>query len=125
MKLFQENFLSVGQGGQDSIIYKHRFTAPSNTGVSSGQDFDNSGRAATNPGNNSYAGDAFGFGTFPGQYGMVVYSQFPIKDALLRNFQKFLWKDMPNSLLPNGEGGRPAYYNEEESAIDLGLAETL
>lgn len=48
---------------------------------------------------------------------MVVYSQFPIKDALLRNFQKFLWKDMPNSLLPNGEGGRPAYYNEEESAI--------
>jgi endonuclease/exonuclease/phosphatase family metal-dependent hydrolase len=117
MKLFQENFLSVGQGGQDSIIYKHRFTAPSNTGVSSGQDFDNSGRAATNPGNNSYAGDAFGFGTFPGQYGMVVYSQFPIKDALLRNFQKFLWKDMPNSLLPNGEGGRPAYYNEEESAI--------
>ncbi len=32
MKLFQENFLSVGQGDQDSIIYKHRFTAPSNTG---------------------------------------------------------------------------------------------
>ena len=117
MKLFQENFLSVGQGNEEPITYKHRFTAPSNTGVSSGKDFDNNGRAVTKPGNNDYAGDAFGFGTFPGQYGMVVYSQFPIKEALLRSFQKFLWKDMPDSLLPNGEKGRPEYYDEEETAI--------
>ena len=117
MKLFQKNFLSIGQGDQEPITYPHRFTAPSNTGVASGKDLDNNRRVVTNPGSNDYAGDAFGFGTFPGQYGMVVYSQFPIKDALLRSFQTFLWKDMPNNLMPNGEEGRPNYYDNEETAV--------
>ncbi|GAB4077167.1 endonuclease/exonuclease/phosphatase family protein [Nostocoides australiense] len=45
--------------------------------------------------------DAFGFGFFPGQYGMVVYSKYPIDQAAVRTFQHFLWKDMPGALLPD------------------------
>jgi len=45
--------------------------------------------------------DAFGFGFFPGPYGMVVYSKYPIDHAAVRTFQHFLWKDMPGALLPD------------------------
>ncbi len=45
-------------------------------------------------------GDAFGFGRFPGQYGMVVLSKYPIQQDAVRTFQKLLWKDMPDALLP-------------------------
>lgn len=117
MKLFQENFLAVGQADQEPITYPHRFTAPSNTGLASGQDLDNNRRVVENPGSNDYAGDAFGFGTFPGQYGMVIYSRFPLRDELLRNFQTFLWKDMPSALIPDGTEGKPNYYSSEEADI--------
>lgn len=33
--------------------------------------------------------DAFGFGFYPGQFGMVVYSRFPILREQARTFQKF------------------------------------
>ena len=45
--------------------------------------------------------DAFGFGLFPGQFGMVVYSKYPIQADDVRTFQHFLWKDMPGALLPD------------------------
>ena len=45
--------------------------------------------------------DAFGFGFFPGQFGMAVYSMYPIDTDDVRTFQHFLWKDMPGALLPD------------------------
>jgi hypothetical protein len=45
--------------------------------------------------------DSFGFGFFPGQFGMVVYSMFPIDLDAVRTFQNFRWKDMPGALLPD------------------------
>ena len=36
--LFQNNFLSLPQNGQAAIVYRYRYTAPVNTGVSSGLD---------------------------------------------------------------------------------------
>ena len=44
--------------------------------------------------------DAFGFGFFPGQFGMAVFSKYPIDVASVRTFQLFLWKDMPGNLHP-------------------------
>ena len=99
-KLFQDNYLSVGQRDKEAIEYPHRFTAPSNTGVASGFDLDNNGRAVTSPGS-GYPEDCYGFGSFPGQYGMVVYSKYPIRTEDVRTFQSFLWKDMPDALLPD------------------------
>jgi hypothetical protein len=62
--------------------------------VPSGHDLDNDG-ATGGP------GDAWGFGFFPGQYGMVVYSKYPIRTERVRTFQHFLWADMPGAMLPD------------------------
>ncbi len=55
----------------------------------------------TTPGEPGYGNDAFGFGNFPGQFAMVLYSKFPIAEDQVRTFGKFLWKDMPDALLPD------------------------
>ena len=92
--LFRENYLEVGQGGADPVEYRYAYSAPSNTGIPSGFDLNND--AVVGGGD-----DAFGFGDFPGQYGMVVLSKYPIATDDVRTFQHFLWKDMPGALLPD------------------------
>ncbi len=107
--LFQQNYLSVPHNGADPIDYPFRFVAPSNTGVPSGFDLDNNGSVG---GGN----DAFGFGAFPGQFGMAVYSRYPILTPLARTFQNFRWADMPGALLPD-DPATPApadWYSAEE-----------
>ena len=99
---FQENYLSVPHGDADPIEYPYRFAAPSNTGIPSGRDFNKDG-STTGP------DDAFGFGFFPGQYGMAVYSMYPIDYDNIRTFQLFLWKDMPGAMLPMNPDGTPWY----------------
>jgi len=108
-ELFQKNYLGVGQNGAEPIAYPYRFTAEVNTGVASGRDLDNDGRVVTAPGSRGYGNDAIGFGMFPGQYGMVIYSMFPIDRGGVREFQKLLWKDMPGALLPTRADGSPWY----------------
>ena len=106
---FQDNYLSVLHGDAQPIIYPYRYVAPSNTGIPSGRDFDKNGAVAG-------PGDAFGFGFFPGQFGMVVYSMFPIDYVNIRTFQNFLWKDMPGAILPVNPDGTP-WYDEEDLEI--------
>jgi endonuclease/exonuclease/phosphatase family protein len=93
-RLFQDNYLSVPHGDAAPIQYPYRFVAPSNTGIPSGFDLNNNGVIGG-------PDDAFGFGFFPGQFGMAVYSMYPIDVAAVRTFQLFLWKDMPGALLPD------------------------
>ena len=92
--LFRDNFLEVSQNGAVPAHYPYAYIAPSNTGIPSGKDFSGDG---TIGGPN----DAYGFGFFPGQFGMVVYSRFPIDLESVRTFQLFRWKDMPGALLPD------------------------
>jgi hypothetical protein len=108
-ELFQDNYLSVSQNGAEPIEYEYRFVAPSNTGIPSGRDLDNSGSVGG-------PNDAFGFGFFPGQYGMAVYSRFPIDFDSVRTFQLFLWKDMPGALLPVNPDGTSFY---DEGDLDI------
>ena len=100
-RLFQRNYLSVSQNGARPILFPYRFVQPSNTGIASGKDFDNNGQVVTQPGSGLYGNDAFGFGEFPGKFGMAVYSRLPIDSKHARTFQHFLWKDMPGALLPD------------------------
>jgi hypothetical protein len=100
---FQENYLSVAHNGAAPIVYPYRYTAPSNTGIFSGFDYDNSGAAG-----DFVPGDSYGFGFFPGQFGMAVYSMHPIDYSAIRTFQLFKWKDMPGALLPIDPGPPPA-----------------
>ena len=98
VELFRENYLDG--------VYPHSFTAPVNTGVDSGLDLDSDGSLGG-------PNDAYGFGVFPGQYGMLVLSKYPISVEGVRTFQDFLWKDMPDSLLPR------EYYGEAADALRL------
>jgi hypothetical protein len=93
---FQDNYLGLPHGDAASIVYPYRYTAPSNTGIFSGFDLDNSGAAG-----DFVPNDSFGFGFFPGQFGMAIYSMYPIDFSSIRTFQLFLWKDMPGALLPD------------------------
>lgn len=92
--LFRDNFLEVGQNGADPVTYEHAFIAPSNTGVQSGIDLNRDGEIGG-------PGDAFGFGFFPGQFGMLVLSKHDIVEEDVRTFQEFLWTDLPDARLPD------------------------
>lgn len=96
-QLFQDNFLSAGQGNAvrgltSGINYAYRYTPNTNTGVASGFDLNNNGVVGGGD-------DAYGFGNFAGQFGMTIYSKYEIVGV--RTFQNFLWKDMPGNLLTN------------------------
>jgi 3-phytase len=118
-QLFQQNYLSRSINGSEPINYPYHYVAPSNTGIHSGFDLNNNGAVVSTVGAPGYGDDAFGFGAFPGQFGMVVYSKFPILTIKVRTFQKFLWKDMPGALLPD-DPATPApkdWYNAAELAV--------
>lgn len=102
--LFQENYLAVGQNGADPIEYPYVFNAPVNTGIPSGFDLNNDEQVGG-------PDDALGFGYFPGQYGMVVLSRYPLVTKGIRTFQNFLWRDMPGAKLPEG------WYSDDELAV--------
>lgn len=122
---FQDNYLGVSQGVPgdmaDPIVYPYRYAAPSNTGIHSGYDLDNDGNIdpVAAPFNFTYANDSFGFGWFPGQFGMAVYSMYPIDFDSIRTFQLFLWKDMPGALLPTYADGTPWFDEDELEVVRL------
>ncbi len=113
---FKNNYLEVSQNGVNAVDYPYVYLAPSNTGIASGFDLNNDGTVGTTEGTFDLANDAFGFGTFPGQYGMVVLSKYPIVEDQVRTFQNFLWKDMPNGFLTNDSSDNKLsdFYSSDE-----------
>lgn len=109
---FIKHYLKVSQNTNKPIDYPYSYSAPVNTGVDSGLDLDKDGIAS------GIKGDAFGFGLYPGHYGMLVLSKYPIQFEQIRTFQKFLWNDMPGNLLSTimDESGLP-YFNQEAQQI--------
>lgn len=101
--LFLQKYLSVSQRNQLPIHYPYVYVAPVNTGVISDYDLNNDGQI-------SLPNDAWGFGYFPGHYGMALLSRYPIDYENVRTFQHFKWSDMPNALKPfNAETNNPYY----------------
>ncbi|MBK8015470.1 MAG: endonuclease/exonuclease/phosphatase family protein [Betaproteobacteria bacterium] len=112
--LFQDNFLSKSHGNAvrgmtTPVTDAYRYTPPTNTGIASGLDLDNSGSVG---GGN----DAHGFGNYAGQYGFTIYSKYEITQV--RSFQNFLWKDMPGNLLTSdptpGANNLSNFYSQAE-----------
>lgn len=91
--------LREGVGGAEGIDYPHVFTEAPNTGVPTGFDLDGDGETGG-------PRDAFGFGYFPGQYGMAIFSRLPLVGA--RSFTQTRWADMPDAKLPAGFFGEAA-----------------
>lgn len=95
-ELFLDTYLNTPS---NTHPWKYFYTATVNTGVDSQLDLDGNGKLHE-------PNDAWGFGTFPGQYGMAIYSRYPIALDAVRTFQNFLWSEMPSALQP------PNYYPE-------------
>lgn len=87
-------------GAVMGIDYPHTFSAPVNTGEPSGFDLNGDGSSIGPE-------DAFGFGRFPGQYGMAILSRHPIDRAGIRSFRKILWERLDWADLPLREDGSP------------------
>ena len=107
--LLNDNYLSRGS---NPIRYEFHFRAPVNTGVDSGLDLDGDGETGG-------PGDAWGFGHFPGQYGMLVLSRFPLAPEPARTFQHFRWSEMPNAQRPVLPDGTPFYPQETWNRLRL------
>ncbi len=118
-QLFQDNYLSDSQHEAEPIRYPYVYVPTTNTGIASGFDLDNNGEAVDVPGSPAYANDAQGFGRHPGQYGMLLLSQYPFAFDQIRTFQTFLWRDMPGAMLPdNLDTPEPDdFYSPEELAV--------
>ncbi|MEO1274249.1 MAG: endonuclease/exonuclease/phosphatase family protein [Pseudomonadota bacterium] len=102
----------LAKAGAAPVDYPHRFHAPVNTGVPSHRDLDRDGRA-TGP------GDAWGWGAFPGQYGMAVLSRYPIRADAARSWQRFLWSALPGALRPVMPDGTPFHDDETWNLLRL------
>jgi hypothetical protein len=79
-----------------------------NTGVHSGIDLNRDGVVNTTPGSADYGNDALGYGIFPGQYGMAVFSRYAIAVGQVRTFQTLRWAELPQNLLPSDWYGAEA-----------------
>ena len=104
LALFHDRFLAQAQYGQSPIEYPFRYVAPVNTGVATGVDLNGDG-------NVDGPEDAHGYGVFPGQYGMVVLSRFPIDIERVRTFQQFRWRDLPQPWWPRDPETGEHYYS--------------
>ena len=118
-KLFQEKYLAVSQNEAKPLTYPYVYAPKVNTGLPSGQDLDNNGKVESEPGSRGYGNDSFGFGQFPGQYGFVLFSKFPIETSLIKTFEEILWKDQPEALLPTKPDGTPWYTPEALKVLRL------
>jgi endonuclease/exonuclease/phosphatase family metal-dependent hydrolase len=127
---FADLFLAVPQGdGLDALRYSV-FMRPVNTGVASGMDLDNDDRVSIEPvlrsvddrlaeqtaADRAYGQDAWGFGTFPGQYGMalLVREGLEILEGEARTFQRLAWSRMPDALRPEDPITGESWYSPEE-----------
>ena len=115
--LLRDLYLLKSQSGAPNAPQKappnalvHLYSAPVNTGVNSGMDLNANGRSTDSD-------DGWGYGAFPGQYGMAVYSRFPISGGEARSFQLFRWSEMPNAKRPklvDKATGEEKYFHSDE-----------
>ena len=136
---FAERYLSIAQD-EDLEPLRYRAYMPStNTGESSGFDLDNDGQVVTtfpepapanadgspgpqSPGGRAYGNDSWGFGIFPGQYGMALFvrDDLEILEDSVRTFRLLPWSAQPNGEMPTDPAtGEPWYAGEEAAQFRL------
>jgi endonuclease/exonuclease/phosphatase family metal-dependent hydrolase len=136
---FVEHYLSRAQADTLQPLSYQTVMLPVNTGIPSGFDLNNDGRTVTEvppvpaspedgtvpaqtPAGRAYGNDAWGFGTFPGQYGMALFvhpSLEVLRDSI-RTFRLFPWSEMPKAAEPvDTTSGTPWYTPEEWRALRL------
>ncbi|CAM5189883.1 endonuclease [Alishewanella longhuensis] len=113
IKAFIKNYLNQAQAGSEAINYPYYYYSTVNTGQPSPYDLDNDGNAS------GVGADAWGYGFYPGQYGMVLLSRYPIDTAKVRTFQQFKWRDMPDFMPTRKADGSPWYSKDAWAEMPL------
>lgn len=137
---FAANFLGYVQRPTLDPIEYVAFMAPSNTGINSGFDLNRNGVAVTTypvppsaapdgtpaaqtPDGRAYGDDSWGFGTFPGQYGMALLvraDRIEILADQARTFRRYPWAGLPDARRPvDPETGEFWYSDEVWNAFPL------
>nr|WP_315900144.1 endonuclease/exonuclease/phosphatase family protein [Ferrimonas balearica] len=113
VEAFLRHYLKVSQNGRQPLDYPYYYVAPVNTGVPSPYDIDGDGVAS------GTGGDAWGFGHYPGQYGMVLLSRYPIDQDQVRTFRTFPWHRMPDAQPILNPDGSPFYDTDTWQGLRL------
>jgi endonuclease/exonuclease/phosphatase family metal-dependent hydrolase len=135
-ELFVKNFLSVPQAAGLEAMSFSAFMAPVNTGMNSGFDLDRNGKVVTTfpspdpadaegfpprqtDAQREFGGDCWGFGTFPGQYGMalLVDERLTIRAGDVRTFRLLPWDYMPGAFIPLEQDQRTAWWPSDVLAV--------
>lgn len=113
IELFINDYLAKSQQGQKAIHFPYYYQNSVNTGVKTPIDLNNDGAI-------KHPVDTYGFGYFPGHFGMVLLSKYPLDKENIRTFQHFKWQDMPNALQPiDPESGKPWYSKQAWQILRL------
>lgn len=121
---FLRNYLNVPQDdGLEGVDYDYFYAPESNTGVPSGIDAFKDGHALE-PGDDAYGEDAWGFGQYPGQYALGIYSKYPIDVEGVRTMRRLRWRDVPGHRIPTTDVVESELDADEEPMGWLTEAET-
>ncbi|MFB6230179.1 MAG: endonuclease/exonuclease/phosphatase family protein [Salinibacter sp.] len=132
---FVDHYLSTPQADTLEGLSYHPVMLPVNTGLPSGFDLNNDGRvvstvpdvpappdsgsvAPQTDAGRAYGNDAWGFGVFPGQYGMALFVReglTVLRDSI-RTFRKLQWHDMPTAAVPLDSTSFTPWYSPDEWA---------
>lgn len=85
---------------------KFVYSAAVNTGVPSGLDLNVNGKLGEPE-------DAWGYGRFPGQYGMAILSRFEIEEKQVRSFRELLWSEMVGAKEPQDPAALTKFYSTD------------
>lgn len=130
---FVDHYLATPQADTLAGLSYETVMLPVNTGLSSGFDLNNDGQVITempdvpaSPADGSippqtdagraYGNDAWGFGTFPGQYGMalLVKEDLTVLRDSIRTFRLVRWRSMPNASVPVDSTSFTSWYAPDE-----------
>lgn len=106
VQLFINEYLNKGQNGQPKVHFPYFYQSSVNTGVKTPFDLNKDNKIDS-------PADTYGFGHFPGHFGMVLLSKYPIDETKTRTFQHFKWKDMPGALQPKDPNTGDSWYSDE------------
>jgi len=132
---FVDHYLSTPQADSlDGLSYQP-VMLPVNTGVPSGFDLNNDGEtvstvpeipsapedgsvAPQTDAGRAYGNDAWGFGTFPGQYGMALFvrQDLTVLRDSIRTFRELRWHEMPTAAVPIDSATFEPWYSPDEWA---------
>jgi endonuclease/exonuclease/phosphatase family metal-dependent hydrolase len=105
IQLFINQYLNKEQQGQNKVYFPYFYQSSVNTGVPTPFDLNNDNKIESPT-------DTYGFGHFPGHFGMVLLSKFPIDTEQIRTFQHFKWNDMPGALQPYDPSTNKPWYSD-------------